>query len=298
MEFMKQLVRSSETSAAWRFLMPTILCLVVVVLYPFAFALVLSLFKANLIQGSPQFIGIKNFIKLILHDIDFWPTIKNTTIWVLGIVAAEYVFGFVTASILNQKFPGRIFFRVLVLLPWVVPPTVSSLTWAVIYDPFTGLLNSILRNIGIIQTNIAWLSSPNTAIFSCMLVRFWRGIPFVTIMLLAGLQSINPELYESAEVDGANWLNKLTYITLPQVKTISLVVILLRFIWTFNGFAEVYVLTQGGPGNSTLLISLLTYKTAFTYYRFGYASSLGTIMFLILMVPVWMYIREVKKSWS
>jgi ABC-type sugar transport system permease subunit len=269
----------------------------VVVLYPFGWALGLSLYKYYVLQGNPEFIGILNFIKLFTDDVIFWTTLKNTVIWVFGIVTAEYIVGFITATLLNQKFPGRILFRTLVLLPWVVPPVASSLTWKVIYDPFTGLLNWILQNLGFIENYVAFLSNPKTALMMCMLVRFWRGIPFVTVMLLAGLQSIDPELYESAEVDGANWFHKLIFITLPQMKTISLVVVLLRCIWTFNAFAEVFVLTQGGPGDATQLVSLLTYQTAFQWYKFGYASSIGTVMFLILLPPVVTYLREVRKSW-
>jgi multiple sugar transport system permease protein len=294
---MKTISLSRETYSAWRFLAPTVICLGIVVVYPFCWAFGLSFFDYFILRGNPQFVGISNFIKLFTDDFSFWTTLKNTIIWVCGIVIAEYIVGFVAASLLNQDLPGRLFFRTLIFIPWVVPPVVASLTWKVIYDPFTGLFNWILRNLGIIETSIAFLSSPSLALLSCMLVRFWRGIPFATVMLLAGLQAINPELYESADVDGATWFQKLIFITLPQMKAISMVVILLRCIWTFNAFDEVYVLTGGGPANATTIASLFTYQTAFSYYKIGYASSIGVVMFLILLFPVMIYIREIKKSW-
>lgn len=288
---------SRRTWLAIKLLIPLFICYAAVVAYPSLKVIQMSLTDYSPIYPKTSYIWLENFQRLVSETI-FHKVMLNTFIWTGGVVIAEFVFGFAVALLLNQQFKGRGVYRTLILIPWVVPPICAALTFNLMYDPFYGPVNWFLRTIHVIDKPVAWLSDTHLVLFACMLMRFWRGVPFVIITLLAGLQAIPHNLYEVARIDGASWDKRLFYITLPQIRPVAIVALLLVTIWTFNAFAEVFVLTEGGPGYSSMLISLYGFKTAFIFYKLGYAAAIGVSMFLVLLVPVYLYLKQIRKQIS
>lgn len=273
------------------YLLPALILLVVITVYPCVCAIVYAFTDYNLMFPTYSFIGFGNFQELFRDNL-FRVALRNSFVWVLGIVAVEFILGLAIALILYQDFPGRGICRALVLFPWVIPWVVAGVLWKSIYNPMIGPLNYILKSMHIIDSNIAWLGS-DYALFSLMVIMIWKMTPFMVITLLAGLEAIPIELYEAARVDGASAFQTLRKITLPLLKPIAGVGLALSFIWVFNNFDLVYSTTQGGPVDVTMLLSVLTYRNSFSYYRIGYGASIGLFMLLILTIPVYIYLRQV-----
>jgi ABC-type sugar transport system permease subunit len=275
------------------YLAPTIVPLLILNLYPFLRGVYFAFTEYDLYKKDTTFTGVSNFVELIVRDSLFWGAFRNNILWTIGIVAISYVIGFFTSLALHQKLPGRGLFRGIALIPWVCPSVVAGHTWRWIYDPAFGLLNYVLVQIGVIEGYVSWLSDRQLALASCMLVAVWRFLPFAVVMLLAGLQAIPEELYEAASIDGAGAIGKMRYVTLPLLNRVGAIAILLMTISAFNHFDSVYAMTQGGPGNRTMLLSIMSYLYAFRFYRIGFASAIGVIMLLLLAVPIFLYVRRV-----
>jgi multiple sugar transport system permease protein len=289
---LRRILRSRQLVPIY-YLLPTLIPLLVLTLYPFLRGIWLAFTDYNLYKkDATQFIGINNFVALATDDTLFWGALTNNIVWTVGIVAFTYVLGIVTALALNEKLPLRGLFRGITLIPWVCPAVVAGLTWSYIYEPNFGLLNYLFKQMGLIEGNVGWLSDKNTALIACMVVAIWKLLPFMIVMLLAGLQAVPEDLHEAAAIDGANALARLWYITLPLLNRVGSVAILLCTIWAFNHFDSVYVLTGGGPGDRTMLLSLYAYQNAFRYFKVGYASAVGVVMLLILFVPIMLYVRR------
>ncbi|MCZ7545536.1 MAG: sugar ABC transporter permease [Anaerolineae bacterium] len=176
-------------------------------------------------------------------------------------------------------------------MPWVVPSVVAALCWRWIYAGEYGILNHMLQQVGLIQRPLQWLSTPDLAMPAVIAVGIWKWVPFMAVVMLAGLQSIPKELYEAAEVDGANIVQRFRQITMPHVRNLSLIATLLSFIWTFNHFDIVYVMTKGGPANATHLLSTYSYLSAFAYFDIGYAAAMAVVMLVALTVLAVPYLR-------
>lgn len=278
------------------FLLPSIVPLLALTLYPLLRGIWLAFTPYDQYKQDASFIGLANFGALVTEDSVFWTAVRNTTVWTIGIVIATYVLGLLTALALNEAIPLRGLFRGVALVPWVCPAVVAGLTWRWIYDANVGPLNYVLRQLGLEAGNIGWLANDRTALLATMIVSVWKLLPFMVVMLLAGLQAVPAELYEAASVDGANIWARFRDVTLPLLSRIGGIAILLSVIATVNQFDTVYVLTQGGPGNSTMLLSLLTYLYAFRYFQIGYASAIGVVMLLLLLVPMSLYIRQMLRE--
>jgi ABC-type sugar transport system permease subunit len=275
------------------YLAPTMIPLLVLNLYPFLRGVYFAFTEYDLYKKDTTFTGLSNFVELIVRDSLFWGAFRNNIVWTVGIVAIAYVIGFFTSLALNQKLPGRALFRGIALIPWVCPSVVAGYTWRWIYDPAFGLLNYVLVKMGVIEGYVSWLSDKQVALAACMLVAVWRFLPFAVVMLLAGLQAIPEELYEAAAIDGAGTVGKMRYVTLPLLNRVGAIAILLMTISAFNHFDSVYAMTQGGPGNRTMLLSIMSYLYAFRFYRIGFASAIGVIMLVVLAVPIFLYVRRV-----
>ena len=196
------------------------------------------------------------------------------------------------ALVLNSReLIGRRVFRTLVLIPWATPPVVVALTWRYFLAD-QGPLNLLLRGLGVANPP-SWLLDPNVALWSCIMANVWMNIPFMTVMLLAGLQSVERSMYEAAAIDGAGFFQTTVRITMPAMKKVILIVITLMSIWTFNMFDIVYVLTRGGPGNASLTLPLFAYQNAFFYYQLGYAAAVGMVIMACLLLLIFFYIRQV-----
>ena len=264
------------------FTLPIVVMLAALIIYPMAYGLYISFFNTNLVTKW-DFVGLKYYIAAFKESA-FYQSMFLTLIFMLLVVAGHFVLGFVLASLLNRDFRGRTIFRVIFLLPWFFPEAVVALLFTWIMNPMYGILNSMLKGMGIISTNVSWLGSKGLAFPAVVFVCIWKGFPLVMTMILAGLQSISKDYYEAAEIDGASRWAQFRYITIPSLKTILSTVLILDCVWWFKQYTLVYTMTAGGPGTATNLISLSIYGTAFNDLRFGKASAWGILVFLVCLL--------------
>ena len=283
-----------ETLANYAYLLPAAICLGGTVLFPILKAIHMSLYQNVL--SRPQdyhFIGLGNYVRM-LHDPTFWLTLKNSVVWVFFSVGIQFVLGFLGALLLNASFKGRAFVRTLNLLPWIIPGVVVGLVWEYLYQPNYGPINDMLKRVGALTVPVAWLSEPAFAMASVIFANIWRGIPFFSIMILAGLQAIPDEVYEAATVDGASVTQRFWNITLPMLRPIIVVATATRIIWTFNYADLIFVMTNGGPANATQITSSYTLLTAYTDLDFGYAATLSVVLLVIMLVFTACYLKCTK----
>ena len=283
--------RFSEERRAAPFLLPTILLMGAINLYPFINGMIRSLHSFRILSQDFTFTGLRNFQTLFRDEL-FLKAFSNSLVWVATCVSAQFVLALILALVLNSKeLIARRAVRSLVLVPWATPPVVVALTWRYMLAD-RGPLNALLAALGVAHPP-SWLLNPDIALWACILVTVWMNIPFMTVMLLAGLQSVERSLYEAAAIDGASFLQTTFRITLPVIKKVALVVVTLMSIWTFNMFDIVFVLTRGGPGNATLTLPLFAYQNAFFYYQLGYAAAVGIVIMACLLLLIVVYVREV-----
>ena len=283
--------RFSEERRAAPFLLPTILLMGAINLYPFINGMIRSLKSFRILSQDFTFVGLRNFQTLFRDEL-FLKAFSNSLVWVATCVSAQFVLAMILALVLNSKeLIARRAVRSLVLVPWATPPVVVALTWRYMLAD-RGPLNALLAALGVAHPP-SWLLNPDIALWACILVTVWMNIPFMTVMLLAGLQSVERSLYEAAAIDGASFRQTIFRITLPVIKKVALVVVTLMSIWTFNMFDIVFVLTRGGPGNATLTLPLFAYQNAFFYYQLGYAAAVGIVIMACLLLLIVVYIREV-----
>lgn len=275
-------------SAAFRYdkylrfvlLVPTVLLLIALTVYPLVYAVVASLHSIDIRTGERTFIGLANFNR-VFNDGLFWNAARNTGIYVAVAVSVEFFLGLGLALFLNQEFRGRGVFRSLLMAPMMLPPIVCAIIFKVMYIPDFGILNWLLGLVGI--EGMLWEASVHTALMSVILVDIWEWTPFMFLILLAGLQAIPEELYESAIVDGANPLQLFRRVVFPLLTPSILIAVLLRLMDTLRIFDQVFVMTGGGPANATETLSLYVYRHAFRFFNVGYATAMS---FLLLVVTV------------
>ncbi|MFC0266533.1 carbohydrate ABC transporter permease [Kushneria aurantia] len=274
---------------SYLFVLPAVVFLVGLLLIPIVNVIVDSFFNVNLLRPDANgFVGLDNFVRAVSEPL-FWSNVWNGVVWTVGSVFGEFVVGLATALLLNQQVRGRALFRAIMITPWVVPIVVAAMTWSWILNGEYGILNAILRELGIISDNVSWLGNKWTAMLAVINTNVWRSFPFWTLSYLAVLQTIDRAELEAAELDGANALQRLWYIVLPKLKGITLILSILNVIWVFNNFDFIWLMTQGGPLNATETLAIQTYLLAFEQYRFGEASAVAVIMLLMLLVAIGLY---------
>jgi multiple sugar transport system permease protein len=284
---------SEGRSWAYLLLLPSLILVTAVVIYPVGYGVFLSLNQFNLMRASRgmQFVGLQQYTELFA-DANFRIILRNTLVWVLVGSVTQFTLGMITALALNRR---RLKFaplaRVLILLPWVIPSVVAGHMWALLLDSRLGVINDILVRLGVLESYHAWFADPSTAMATVLLVDLWRAFPFFTLLFYAGLQAIPDELYEAAEVDGANPLQKFRSITLPMLTPVIVAAVILRMIGLVNSPDLMIVLTNGGPGLSTYVLSLYAFATAYESFNFGAAAAVSVIMLVILMVFSTLYLR-------
>lgn len=290
--FVSSLGELSETRYwVYLLLLPSLLLLFLVVAYPTIYGFFISVREMRLTRpGLNGWVGMKHYAAM-MSDRVFWISLKNTAIWVVAAVTIEMALGFVAALALNRNLPGTKIFGILILLPYFLPNVVAGHMWALLLDPRLGVINDILVRLGILSTYKAWFADPNTALAATILVEAWHGFPFFALLFLAGLKGIPEDLYKAAAVDGAGAFTKFRLITVPMLKTVITAAVILRVISLVNSPDLLLVLTGGGPGNSTQVLSLYAFQTAYRDFNFGYAGALSVVMFFILMVFATIYIR-------
>ncbi len=277
---------------AYLFILPMLLLMAGLIFWPFISAIMMSTTTFNFNTGDTVQVGLRNYQRLYTNS-DYLLSLSNTinfTFWSLSI---KFVTGMTIAMILHSKLPWRNLMSAIMLLPWIVPEIVTALAWKSIYDPLFGGLNPILQGMGIIDRPLGWLSDSKMALGSVIAVNVWKGIPFFTLLLLAGLKAIDTELYESADIDGANAVQRFRYITLPGMRYVILVVLLLSFISTFNQFGLIFLMTGGGPSGATRLYSILAYEKAIGSLQYGPGSAIALsvaplMAFLIYLLSKYM----------
>jgi multiple sugar transport system permease protein len=276
-------------------LLPTIVLLGLFIAYPFFKGVELSVTDAKV--GVPgKFVGLQNFVQ-IWNDGIFHVAVWNTCVYTAVATVFKLALGLWLALLLNTNFRGKAFTRAFILLPFIIPTVLSTLAWKWMFDPTFSVINYLLYQLGLIHSRINWLGDPNLALISVIIVNVWRGVPFYAISLLAGLQTISPELHEAAAIDGARPWQRFWHVTWPLLLPVTMVVVLFSIIQTFADFQLVYVLTGGGPANSTQLFATYAYQIGVGTGLLSQGAAISLAMFPVLLIVVivqLLYIRRVE----
>ena len=240
--------------------------------------------------SDTSFNNFANFRKMIGDGV-FWLALKNTVIWVVASLAAQFVLGFALALLLREPFKGRGLYSGFVFYPWAVSGFIIGLIWRWIFNGSSGVVNDLLMRMGLIKVNIGFLSDPHYALASAIIANIWYGIPFFAIMILAALQSVPRELYEVAEIDGAGALARFWKITVPYIKPTLISTTLIRFIWIMNFPEVIFVMTNGGPAGHSHILSTLMIEKIYTIYDYGLGSAIGVVIIGILIVYTITYLK-------
>jgi ABC-type sugar transport system permease subunit len=288
-----KLRRRGRDITPYMFLLPATVAMLLIFFYPMLNGVYTSLTHYNQYTDITSFVGLRNYTA-ILRSSDFWNSIQRSLAWVFFSVLGQFVLGFGFALLLNERWPGNRIMRALVMIPWVMPGVTVALTWSLIFNGQLGLLNDILLRLDLPSQQ--WLADPNLAMVAVILANIWKAFPFVTVTMLAGLAVIPDELYDAAKVDGASALKRFRYVTLPQLRNVTLIVILLQIVWTFNYFDLVYVMTQGGPARGTEIAPVLVARFAFQQFDYGLSASVALIMTLFNILFAVFYLGVLRRS--
>ena len=284
-----------DNRTAWIMLAPALLFLAVMIAYPLGKVIHDAFSQVNLIKPNVSgFAGLDNF-KTIINDEHFWNDAKNTVIWTVCSVAGEYIVGMLAAVLLNQKFKGRAIFRTCVFSPWLVPIIVAGMTWDWMLNTDFGIVNYLLTHLHIVQAPINFLGDARFAMATVIFVNIWRSFPYYTISFLAAMQSIPGDLSEAAAIDGAGMFTRFFRITLPQLKSVSLVIVFIHVIWTAINFDFIWVMTEGGPNYATETLPIMIYRYSMKKFNVGAASALSTMMFTVMTILFVFYYRKREK---
>ena len=275
------------------FLLPAMAVLTLIILYPVFSNLVMSLHKVKLLKGGgDEFIGLANFTKL-LGSRTFVGSIGSSVRFTLISLPIAFLLGLLLALIFNEIKKNRPVFTAFLLVPWAIAPVVTGYMWRWLFHDSFGLVNYFLLGVGLIEANVPWLAQPDTAMAAVVTANIWRFMPYITIMLLAGLQGVPTELYEAAHVDGANVLQRFLFVTLPQLRHVIGVVFLFATIWMINDFALIFIMTEGGPARATQVVPITIYRIAFEHLRLGRGAAAAVILLLFLLCMSIIFIRVI-----
>jgi len=286
-----------EESTAYFMITPAVIALIFIVGYPFIMAIYLSMTDAE--AGKLEsFIGLYNFVQLARSPL-FQTAFKNSLLYTFVTVAVKLPLGLILALILNKDLKAKKFLRGIILLPWITPITISAIGWKWMYDSMYGVINWMLINLGLIDHGILWLGKPWLAKVSVMIVNIWRGTPFFAIIILAGLMTISEDVYDAAKVDGAGTLAKFWYITLPLLKPVISFVVLFSTVMTISDYPIVFILTRGGPLNSTHLFSTLAFQIGLSTGYLGRGAAISLFIFPFLLLVVYFQLNLMRgKRWE
>lgn len=282
----------------WLFIVPSLIYIVLFFLFPVVKNVIMGFqdySTATFYTGKAPFVGLENY-KTVIADAQFWPTVRNTFLFVVGSIAGQFVLGILIANFFKRRFPLSTTLRSLLLLPWLLPVIVSTALWRSLMDQDSGAINAVLKSLGIIHTGIPWLTSPSIALLSVIIVNIWVGIPFNVTILYGGLQDIPEELYEASAIDGAGWVRTFWSITWPLLRPTVNVVILLGVIYTLRSLDTILGLTRGGPANSTQTIPTQSYFQSFQQFKFGEGAALSNILIVIAFIFAILYLRSSRRS--
>ena len=272
---------------------PTVLVFCAVIVYPLISAIYLGLFSIYTPTMEGEWVGLDNYRRLLASG-EFWRSLLNNVIWTVGTLSLQLIFGILVALMLHRNLVFRPLARSLVLFPYFLSTVVAVLVWRWLFNDLYGVLNHLLMWAGIVDMPVDWLGTMPNAMISLILVGAWKYFPFVVIAVLARLQSIPDELYEAASIDGAGAWGRFADVTLPQLRDVLIVVVLLRTIWDFKEFDLIYLLTGGGPIIGTQTLPLMVYKEAFALNQMGGASAVAVLMMLVMLLFMVLYLSRAR----
>ncbi len=285
-----------KRTAPYRYLLPTLVLMIVFLVIPIFMVVRYSFVDKAVVSPSPAFVGLANYAELFA-DSSFWNAVSNTIIFVVVSVVAHLVIGMIFAMLLNSKYFSngtKTIARVIYILPWVFTASVVAILWKLMLQP-SGIINYLLSALPQITRNTEWLSNKDLALAVICFINIWCGYPFYMISILAGLQGISGDLYESAAIDGATMTKSFFHITIPQLKPILISIAMLDFIWTLQSFNVIWMLTGGGPVGSTETLSIYIYKLAFQKVNYSMAGTAATVLLVVCVFIAIFYVRQQKK---
>lgn len=276
----------------WIGLAPGLICLAVVLVYPVLANIAYSFTNKSFMFPDTALIGLRNYVDILTDDIfGFWPSVRISVLWTAGTVTCQFFVGMVAALLLNQDVPGQRFFRVALLVPWAFPVIVYAMIWRWMLNDQGGVITWLAVALGLMPEPVFLLGQPATALPAVIAIAVWYGYPFIAASLLAGLQSIGQEYYEVAKLAGATPFQQFRYVTLPFLRPVIVIVLVLRTIWVFNAFELIYLLTQGGPNGATLTLPLLAYNLGWQQFLPGKAAAVSVLMLFFLAGAAVVYLR-------
>lgn len=277
---------------AYLLLLPAVILTAAIIVFPILSAIDLSFQKIKIAKlgRSRAPWTLANYEELF-QSAEFFQAIWVSFTLVATVTLLAYIIGLATAVMVNQHFRGRKLARILVAVPWAVPSVMAAIIWWWLFDSSFGLINWALVRSGLRSEMLPWLSTPGAAYFVIVVVMVWKAYPFISVIMLAGLQSIPLELYDAAKVDGANAWHRLRYITLPGLRSVRGIALILIMLWVFRDFPVIYILTGGGPQGTTQTLAIMTYREAFEFHDFGFAAAIGVITLIISVIASWFMIK-------
>ena len=285
-----------KKTAPYRYLAPTLILMIVLLVIPICMVVRYSFLDKAVVSPNPEFVGVENYATLFA-DSEFWNAVSNTIIFVVVSVVAHLVIGMIFAMLLNSKYFStrtKTIARVIYILPWVFTASVVAILWKLMLQP-SGIVNYLLDFLPQVSRNTEWQSNQEIGLAVMCFINIWCGYPFYMISILAGLQGISEDLYESAAIDGATLSKSFIHITIPQLKPILISIAMLDFIWTLQSFNVIWMLTGGGPINSTETLSIYIYKLAFQKLDYSMAGTAATVLLVVSVFIAIFYVRQQKK---
>lgn len=283
-----------QSLVPWSFLIAPLLLYLIWVIGPMFYTFYLSLTKWDGL-GAPVFVGLKNFGRMLNDDV-FWLSLKNNSIWIALFITVPVALGLALAMVLNRDIPWSKGFKVAFYSPMVLSLVVCGLIWGWLYNPTMGLINSVLRSIGLGALAKGWLSNPDLVLGAVINVAIWRQVGYVMILFLAGLQSVDPFLVEASKIDGANAWQTFLHVIMPQLRPITVVVVVISIIDSLRAFDLVSVMTRGGPFNQSSVLANYMYIQSFNNYKMGYGAAISVILFLISLIFITIYLSRMARD--
>ena len=274
----------------WLFVLPALVVLALLLVYPVVYTGVLSV-----TNETGDYVGLENFRIMSTSRVTA-TAVRNTIYFVGASIVFQMAIGTMVGILLNQPFRGRGFVRSLVLLPWVVPGIVAATTWAWMFHSEFGVVNYLLMSAHLASEPVGWLTNPDVVMPALVAINVWKLFPFVAVMVLAALQTVPAELYESARVDGASFWGEVRHVMLPQIRPVLVALTLLLMIWGLNAITIIYTITRGGPANRTLIVPIQIFRHAFESFQFHQAAALSAMFFAVTLVLVGLYVRVFRAS--
>ncbi|MDP9813796.1 ABC-type sugar transport system permease subunit [Rhizobium tibeticum] len=277
-------------------LVPALLVCSVFIFIPAILAIFGSLFEFGLTSQSWKWVGAGNYIRAF-YDPIFWTALRNNLIIVVGSIILQVGIGCVLAAILDRGLPhGSTVFRTIIFMPMIISSVAVALIWLIIFDPNIGILNAVVKLLGFAPPSLGWLGDPSISIWMVLVVAAWQGTGFMMVLILAGLQGLSEDLYEAAALDGATGVKAFWYITLPSIRNVLLVAVLITTIGGFKVFDLIFVLTQGGPANATQVLGTYVYLQAFNLTNMGYANAISVVLLAIALLLGWMQLSASRRA--